>query len=105
MKTIKANCNNCGHSRTKHKHHHQMICAECGCREFKCSWCGSVNATGRTSGGSYRTNDQVDVGLDALGLTTKIAASRKYSEYLMYWYWQQMPCGCWVEFDVRKAFS
>lgn len=105
--TIKiiSTCKTCGHNRSSHvrsgKH---FMCKGCNeCAHYTCSFCGLVDATGRTSEENYRSHDFVasDKGL----MKVLFSGSKKYGEYLMFHYWQKLECGCWVELDVRTAFG
>lgn len=37
------------------------------------------------------------------GQKTKLALSLKDGCAMVYWYWIQLPCGGWREFDVRQV--
>lgn len=101
----KSKCNTCGHKRSSHTPSgNHYSCKDCGdCGHYTCSICGLVDANGRASLESYRTSNIINI--EYLSVNTTFAASRKYDEFLMFWYWQKLECGCWIEVDVRKMFK
>lgn len=68
-----------------------------------CSTCKRKNATGRTDPNCHRTDEQIEIKLH--GEKSIISPATKKDEYLLFFYWRQLPCGCWSKFDIQSQLG